>query len=151
MTTNPHFQTPGSWTEAAELLAFEPVVPAYTAGCELQSLAVHVRDHRSRELPEAERSLEAHYGRFMVSQARPGSRTARRGALDVSYGASPRDALVAGHEGRAYELGPEPPPEDTDGRPPSVVVWSDAEMLYLVASDQLQASELERIAGSLYE
>jgi hypothetical protein len=75
---------------------------------------------------------------------------ARRLALHVSYGRDARAERIAGHDARVYELGPEPAPDDIDGRPPSVVVWHDAEMFYLIASDSLAAERLTRIARSMY-
>ena len=54
------------------------------------------------------------------------------------------------HEAMAYELGPEPEPDDIDGRMPAVVTWSDGEIFYLVASGELTVDWLLRIAGSLY-
>ncbi len=50
-----------------------------------------------------------------------------------------------------YELGPEPPPDDIDGRNPSVVTWQDAEMFYLIASGEMSSDKLLKIAISLYE
>lgn len=132
------------------MLTFDPLEPAFTAKLRLQSLRIHVRDHKLRELSIADRTLEAHYGGFSLSQARRSAAEARRLALDVSYGRDPRDIQIAGHAGRVYELGPEPEPDDIDGRSPAVVVWHDGEMFYLVASGQMPASELFRIAISLY-
>ena len=57
---------------------------------------------------------------------------------------------VSGHEGRIYDLGPLPPPDDIDPRPPAVVVWHDGDMFYMVASDQLESDVLLRVAESLY-
>ena len=51
---------------------------------------------------------------------------------------------------RVYERGPEPPPGDIDGRSLAVVTWHDADMFYLIASDELTTDELVRIATSLY-
>lgn len=151
MTANPHFQPAADWESARALLTFTPVEPRHTAGLPLQSIAIHVRDHKMRELPIEDRSLEAYYGRFVLSQARKRTtREARRLALEVPYGSEPREALIAGLPARTYELGPEPEPGDIDGRPPAVVVWHDAEMFYLVASDQMQSEELLRIALSLH-
>ena len=148
--TNEHFATADSWRATLPMLTFRPLEPGYTAGHELQSLQVHIRDHKQRDLPIGDRSLEAHYGAFVVSQARSSQEEARRLALAVSYGRGPRERRVAGHEGRVYPLGPEPAPDDTDGREPSVVVWSDGDMFYLVASDGLPADTLVDIAESLY-
>jgi len=110
-----------------------------------------VRDHKLRELSVGDRTLEAHYGAFVVSQSRKGAREARCLALVVSYGRAPREARIAGHAARVYELGAEPAPDDIDGRDPSVVTWHDAEMFYLIASARMSADELVRIANSLYE
>ena len=119
-------------------------------GSRLQSLRIHVRDHRQRDLPVRERTLEAHYGNFVLSQSLPGTEEARRRALSVSYGAAARPASIAGHEGRAYDHGPEPEPGDLDGRMPAVVTWHDGEMFFLIASGELPLAELENIAASLY-
>lgn len=150
MTYNPHFAAVSSWKTARELLAFTPREPKDTAGRALQSLSVHVRDHKRRELAVADRTLEAHYGDFVLSQAWRGADEARRLALDMSYGPAAREARVAGHAARIYELGPVPPPDDIDGRMPAVVAWHDGELFYLIASDRMAADELARIAGSLY-
>jgi len=132
------------------MLTFRPRVPTRTAGLPLQALRIHVRDHKRRELPLSERTLEAHYGRFVLSQARKTDEEARRLATDVSYGRDPREARIAGHDARVYELGPEPEPDDIDGRSPAVVVWHDAGMLFLVASGEMTSDELIGIAISLY-
>jgi hypothetical protein len=150
MSDNPHFQSVDSWEAAEELLTFRPRPPRRTAGFELRSLSVFVMDHNKRELPIGARSLEAHYGGFSLSQCRKGEAEARRWALSMQYGSDARSASVAGHEGRMYELGPEVPPDDIDGRSPAVVTWHDGEMFYLVASTELPAFELLDIAGSLY-
>jgi hypothetical protein len=151
MNRNPHFAAPADWAAAAELVTFEPRRPSYTAGHALQSLAVYVLDHRKREVPVRARSLEAHYGAFMFSQAWKGVAEARRHALSVAYGPSARTVDIAAREGRAYELGPEPEPDDIDGRPPAVVTWADGEMFYLAASTKLDTDVLARIAASLYD
>ncbi len=132
------------------MLTFAPVEPSYTAGMSLQSIRIHVRDHKRRELAIADRTLEAHYGSFVVSESRKGLAEARRLALELSYGSAGRDTTVGGCAGRAYELGPEPPPGDIDGRSPSVVTWHDREMFYLIASGELTVDVLLRIAASLY-
>lgn len=108
MSGNPYFETAATWNEAEALLTFRPLRPGHTEGFELQSLRVHMRDHKRRELPAGERSLEAHYGAFVLSQARKGREEARRLALDVQYGRASRATRIAGHEARVYELGPEP-------------------------------------------
>jgi hypothetical protein len=150
MTTKPHFETAASWKAARAMLNFRPLEPGYTADLPLQAIRIHVRDHRMRVLPVGERTLEAHYGGFVLSEARRGIEEARRLALDVRYGRSVRDAQIAGRAARVYDLGPEPPPDDIDGRMPAVVVWHDAELLCLVASGTMSSDTLVRIAGSLY-
>jgi hypothetical protein len=147
---NEHFAEAGDWREAAGLVTFKPVEPRFTAGFSLQSLAIHVRDHRRRELAVGERTLEAHYGGFVLSEARSTKDGARQKALETSYGAEARDVRVAGHEGKSYELGPEVAADDIDGRMPAVVTWCDDEMHYLIASGELSADVLLRIAESVY-
>jgi hypothetical protein len=147
---NPSFASAESLEEAGEELAFTPVEPTYTAGLERQSLSLFVRDYKGRDVPTENRSLESHYGGFMLSQSVHSPAEAERLALEMPYGASPRPGDIAGHPARIYEMGPEPEPDDPDGRMPAVVVWHDDGMLYLVASSQLPTDELVRIAGSLY-
>lgn len=147
---NPHFLKVSSWEEARAELSFKPRVPAETAGHALQSLSIFVRDHKHRDLPVDERSLEAHYGAFSVSQSRPGAGEARHMVVDVPYGPGAMEALVRGHEARFYELGPEVDPEDIDERSPSVVVWHDDARFYFVASYTLRLDVLTRIAHSVY-
>lgn len=149
--TNPHFATVESWKAADPMLGFRPREPGETAGQGLQSLQIHIRDHRHRELPIGGRTLEAHYGTFVLSQARRSESEARRLALDLSYGAAPQEARVAGHDARLYEHGPEPAPDDIDGRMPAVLTWSDGELFFLVASGELSTTTLMQIATSLYE
>jgi len=151
MTGNPHFETARSWKAARAMLAFQPHAPAHTAGFRLQSIRIHVRDHKLRELAVADRTLEAHYGGFVLSQTRKGAAEARRLALVVPYGRAGCDTQIASHPARVYELGPNPGPGDIDGRSPAVVTWHDGEMFYLVASDRMSCAELVRIAVSLYE
>jgi hypothetical protein len=150
VTDNPHFETVPAWKAARALVTFEPLEPRHLEGFQLQSIRIHVRDHRQRELPVGERTLEAHFGAFVLSQSRRGIQEARRLALDVSYGQAPREARIAGHSARVYELGPVPPPDDIDGRAPSVVSWHDAEMFYLIASSELPSARLVHIAESIY-
>ncbi len=150
MASNPHFVAIGSWREAAALVDFEPRVPAYTAGYELSSLAVFVRDHELHEVSQAERSLEAHYGGFMLAQSRPGRDEARRLALETRYGRSSASVTVAGREGQSYALGPLPEPDEVDGRAPAVVAWADGARFYLLASSELEAEVLLRVARSLH-
>jgi hypothetical protein len=130
---------------------FRPLEPRLTAGPTLQSIRIHIRDHKLRELPIADRTLEAHYGAFVLSQSRKGAAEARRLALDVSYGPAPREARIAGHQARVYELGPEPPPDDIDGRSPSVVTWHDGDMFYMMASGAMSSHDLVSVAVTLYE
>ena len=150
MKNNRHFKTVSSWKEAEALLIFEPLKPAITEGFELQSIAVHVRDHKHRELPVSERSLELHYEGFVLTQVSSGEDEARRLTLEVSYGRAPLEGRIASHEARVYELGPEPEQGDIDPRNPAVVVWHDAKMFFLIASDKLTSDVLVRIAISLY-
>jgi len=151
MTGNDHFQTCADWTAAAELLVFVPRRPAFTVGQCLQSLAVHVMDHRRRQVPLAARSLEAHYSGFVINQKPAGSAAeARRLALSTRYGQAAKTVQVAGHEGRSYELGVEVEPEAVDGRSPAVIVWADGPMLYLVASGTMAVASLLEIAVSMY-
>lgn len=152
MTRNDHFESATDWEAAARLVEFEPRRPADTAGFELSTLSVHVMDHRKRRIPKGARSLEAHYGGFVLAQQQaPSIPEAQRRALSLPYGQAAATVLVAGHEGRGYELGPMPDPDDIDGRTPAVVVWNDGAMFYLVASDQLEAAILLRIASSMYD
>lgn len=147
---NPHFVSADTIEEAAELLTFRPIPPGYTAGFGLAAIRVFVRDHRMRDVPMTRRTVELHYGGFVVSQSRPGREEARQLAVEVRYGASPVEVLVLGREGKLYELGPEPDPGDPDGRMPSVVTWHEDGIHHLVASDSLASSELTQIAMSLY-
>ena len=148
-SATPHFKAAASFQSARAMLTFDPVEPHFTAGMALQSLRIHVRDHKRRELAPGERTLEANYGSFVVSQSRKGIAEARRLALDVSYGSAGREARVGQCAARLYELGPVPPPDDIDGRSPSVVTWHDGEMFYLIASGELPAEVLLRVASSI--
>lgn len=150
MKSNPHFETARSWKAARSMLPFQPLSPKHTAGLRLQAIRIHVRDYKMRELSVSDRTLEAYYGGFSLSQARKGAHEARRLALDVSYGRAGRDAQIAGCAARVYELGAEPPPDDIDGRSPAVVTWHDADMFYLIASDEISSDALVGIAISLY-
>src|SRR2546427_10220642 len=105
MTSNAHFETARSWEAARGMVAFQPIEPAHTAGLRLQSIQIHVRDHKRRELPIEDRTLEAHYGGFVLRQSRKGAEAARRPALNVSYGRAGRDARIAGRGARGYALG----------------------------------------------
>lgn len=147
---NPHFTEAATWDEARELVSFVPRIPAFSASRDLKRLAVHVMDHKKRDLPLDQRSLEAYYDGFIFSQAYKGRAKAKHEALEVSYGENPRVASIRGREGRVYDLGPMPPPGDIDPRPPAVVVWHDDGLLFLVASDTLVVQELLPIASSIY-
>jgi hypothetical protein len=149
MAREPHFVTVADWAEAAAMLTFTPRLPRRTAGHGLGSLQVHVRDHKLRELAPASRSLEAHYGAFVLTQSKHAPQEARRLALKVMYGAEARTVHVGGREGRAYDMGPEPEPGDPDGRMPAVVTWADGWLFFLLASGDLEMGELLRIAGSV--
>jgi hypothetical protein len=133
------------------MLTFEPLKPAHTAGFQLQWLRIHVRDHKLRELPIKDRTLEANYECFVLTQARKGIAEARRWALETRYGPVWRDAQIAGFAGRVFELGPEPEPDDIDGRSPAVVVWHDGEMFYFIASYEMSSDSLIPVGISLYK
>jgi hypothetical protein len=143
---HPYFETVASWKSARASLSFEPLVPSYTGGRDLQALRVHVRDHKQRVVPIERRTLEAHYGGFSLSQSQTGAEAARQWKLARDS----RSAQVGGHPALTYELGPVPPPDDIDGRSPAVVTWADGDLHMLIASDSLQADELLRIAVSIY-
>ena len=151
MTENPHFQAVRSFKAARELLTFRPIEPQFTGGHRLQSIRVHLRNHKRRDLPIHDRTLEAQYGAFLFSQSQKGATDARRNAMDIRYGQNWRETRIAGREACVYELGPEPPPDDIDGRSPAVVTWYDGEMFYFLASTELPAEELVGIARKIYE
>lgn len=150
MPDNPHFQSASSWQEAAALVNFKPVEPQWRDGQKAQSFAVHVMDHKQRELDIDERSLEVHFGTFSMSQALKADGEARRWAVETRYGTDPGEIRVAGREGRAYALGPEPEPDDIDPRMPAVVTWYEDNRFFLLASDRLQVDVLIRIAESCH-
>lgn len=147
---NPYFRAAATWAEARQELEFVPVEPAHTAGFALEALWIHVRDVDRGELSVDERSLEAFYGGFVLSQAHKAGGEARRWALEVSYGPDPRPVTIAGQPGRVYDLGPEPPPDDIDPRMPAVVVWYEGDRFFLLASETLEAESLLGIARSMY-
>jgi len=147
---NPHFEFFDSWKAAGERVGYVPLIPRSSAGHPLERLALFVRDHRMREVPPGRQALEAHYGSFVFSQSRPGEEEARRRALEGRYGAEPQPVSLGGREGRAYERGPEPPSDDPDPRMPAVVAWADGPRFLLLASDQLELTELLTVAASLY-
>ena len=150
MTGNPHFETAATWKMARKMLTFQPREPAYTAKLRLRSIRIYVRDHKMRLISIGDRTMEAHYGGFVLSQARKGIDEARRLTLEVPYGRDGQDATVAGRTARVYELGPEPPEDDIEGRAPAVVVWHDAELHFLIASDSIRVADLMKIATSVY-
>ena len=139
------FLAVASWEAATEHMSFELRPPADTLGQDLESLSIHVRDHKQRSLAVVDRSCEAHYGTLVLTQARKGEAGARSWALQNSYGPEASELSVGGHEGRLYRLGPEVPADDIDGRNPSVVVWADGEILYLVASHLLPAARRRKL------
>jgi len=141
---NAHFETADSWDAASERLSFRPRIPSRTL--RLEALRIFVRDHKLRELPVTERTLEAHYPSFVFTQSQPGAREARRQTVDVSYGREAREASVRGCEARIYAPGPEPAPGDIDPRSPAVVVWHDDGTIFLLASDTLDSDVLVEIA-----
>jgi hypothetical protein len=70
----------------------------------------------------------------------------------MPYGNAGCDVQIAGCPARMYELGPEPPTDDIDGRTPCVVTWHDGETFYLTASDRACSDEfVKTMARSLYE
>ena len=149
MTTNPHFESVATIAEARAKLSFEPREPSFTRGVKASGLRIHVLDHKRRELTVEQRSLEVYYPGFVVTQAWKGRAEARRLALEVSYGREPRSARIGTHDARLYELGPVPPPDDIDGRSPSVVTWSDGDVFFLIASSELPVADLVPIAESM--
>jgi len=147
---NPHFATAASWDVARAFMTFVPSIPKATAGVSPPTLRVYVRDHKLRAVPVGERTLEAHYGRFVFTQSRRTPEEAQRLALDVSYGRLAQEASILGRPARVYELGPEPLPNDVDDRPPAVVAWHDGAIFYLLASGELTADALVMIAMSVH-
>jgi hypothetical protein len=150
MTDTQHFASVPDLASAREMLAFTPLEPTFTAGRACEGLRIFIRDHKKRDVAVGDRTLEAHYGRFVVTQSRHSVKEARRLALDVSYGREPREAMIAGHPARVYELGPDPGPDDIDGPMPSVVTWHDGEMFFLIASHEMKVEELIPVAMSIY-
>jgi hypothetical protein len=150
MPANQHFATVPDWEAARQMLTFQPFKPALTAGLERVNLRIFIRDHKLRDVTIGARTLEAHYGLFVLTQSRKGVEEARRLALDVSYGPNPREGAIAGRAARIYALGPEPEPDDIDGRMPSVVTWHYGEMFFFIASGEMPAEDLIPIAMSIY-
>jgi hypothetical protein len=147
---NPHFATAVSWAAAQALVLFAPKIPNATAGLAAPALRVYVRNHNFRAVPLDERTLEAHYDGFVFTQSRRTPEDARRLVLDVSYGRTPHEASILGRPARVYELGPEPPPDDVDGRSPAVVAWHDGPVFYFLASSEMTVDALMTIALSIH-
>lgn len=143
MADNPHFDSVEDWADAETRLGFTPLCPA----SEPTALRIHVRDHKLREVAP---TLEAHFDRFVLSQARRHPAEARRLAHGERYGLAPMEIGIAGHDAMAYELGPAPAPDDIDPRSPAVVTWADDDLFVLLASDSMTVEELIEEARSLY-
>lgn len=139
---NAHFISVAGWEEAEEFLGFEPLRPAM----EPRALRVHVKDHRLRDTPP---TLEAYFDGFVLSQAERDLDDAARLATK-RYGPDRKEVSVSGHPGYAYELGPEPEPDDIDPRSPSVITWADGGRFVFLASEEKNAADLLQIAASLY-
>jgi hypothetical protein len=107
-------------------------------------------DHRNRQVPVQARSVELHYGAFVFTQSAPGPTEARRRVVDNRYGPEPIEGQILGREARLYELGPDPGPDDVDGRSPAVVTWHDDGIHYLIASTELTSQRLVDVAMSVY-
>lgn len=147
---NPHFATATSWDEARALVTFVPRVPTATAEMGAPVLRVYVRDHKLRAVPVGDRTVEAHYDRFVFTQSRRTPDEAQRLALDVAYGQAPQEASILGRPARVYELGPEPMLDDVDERSPAVVAWHDGAIFYLLASGEMTVDALMMIAMSVH-
>lgn len=144
----PVFVACASWPESARLLTFVPRAPRDCDGDRVAALRVFVRDHRGRELPAARRTVEAHYATFVFSQSSdvtgPASRLLR-GPITGDATA----VTIQGRPGFLYPQGPEPSPDDPDGRRPALVVWEDNGVHLLLASDELTPTRLVLIAESI--
>lgn len=143
MADTPSFESVDDWAEAKSRLGFTPLSPAP----EPNSLRIHVRDHKAREV---EPTLEAHFDGYVLSQARRHPTEARRLAYERRYGVSPEPVDVRGHVAFTYELGPMPDPNDIDPRTPAVVTWADDDIFMFLASDSMRVDELIEVATSLY-
>ncbi len=148
-SNSPHFHRLETWADAEAFMGFRLRIPRHTLGAAVEVLQAFIRDHRMRDVPQRERSLEAHFGTFVLSQSCPGVRDARE-AMATPYGSDPRPVMIGGCEGRSYPLGPEPEGSDPDGRPPAVVAWADGPCFFLLASASLESEELMRVAESMY-
>lgn len=149
MRDNPHFERLADWETARARLDFALAVPGDTLGHALVSLSLYVRDHRMRGVRAEKQTLEAHYGAFNFSLSRPGVEAARLAVVETSYGATSRTERVKDCEARVYPMGPEPEPDDPDGRMPAVVVWADEDRFYFLASHDLDEEALLVIARSV--
>jgi hypothetical protein len=149
MATNVHFAQATSWVEAQELVPFDLLTPDFGLGGPT-SISVFVRDHRMRDVPLRERSVEAWFADFVFSQTSREPDEARRLALDVSYGGVARVGSVGPCPATMYDLGPDVPDDDPDGRSPAVVTWHEGEKFYLMASHVLPCADLVRMAATLY-
>ncbi|MDH4307798.1 MAG: hypothetical protein OEZ14_12405 [Acidimicrobiia bacterium] len=145
--TNPHFEVFGTPAEAASVLEFTPVIPRWTDGCELVAVSVFVMDHTMRVLEPAERTLELHYGDFVVSQQ--ATENGRRLAHETPYGRQRRTGTARGLEISIHDLGPPVEEQDPDGREPAVVTWEENGVFCLVASSTWPADELLRVIESM--
>lgn len=145
MAETAHFLSFDSLREAEAHMGFRSL--ARNLQGDPMAIRVHIRDHKLREVVP---TLELYYEAFDFCQTPCGGAEARRRAFDESYGSSGFPARVGGHRAKMYELGDEPPVDDPDPRPPSVVVWADGEILCFLASDELAVAELTDIANSLY-
>lgn len=147
---NPHFKSVETLKEAAKHVAFTPLSPEDTAGCALEGMNIFVKDHKMREVPRENRTLEMHYGKFVISQKKcDNGDAAKKMALETPYGQAPSEGKINGFDARMYELGPAVPEDDIDGRRPAAVAWHDAEMFFLIASTQMNISKLITIAKSM--
>lgn len=147
---NPHFLSVETLKEAAKNVAFTPLEPSNTAGCALEGMNIFVKDHKMREVPLENRTLEMHYGQFVISQKKcENGDAAKKMALETKYGQSPSEGKINGFDARMYELGPETAEDDMDGRRPAAVAWHNEEMFFLIASTQMNVSKLIKIAKSM--
>jgi hypothetical protein len=150
VTATAHFVSPADLAAASVELTFAPRLPDPSLSGALRGLRIHVRDHRGREVPRGERTLEAWFDTFTFSQSSRTEADARHAALDVSYGRDPLPVWILGREGRGYELGPQPAPDDSDERSPAVIAWADGAIFYFLASGELPLTQLIDVAASIY-
>lgn len=146
--SEPAFTIIASWTDAAALVTFVPRVPQPEPPGPVR-LRLHVRDHRGRAFGEAERTLEAQYPQFVLSQSRHAHHQAQRLAFGRTYGRGGYAIVVGGRPGRAFPRGPEPEPGDFDRPSPAVVTWADGALFLLLASDELTPEDLAAVGARL--